>query len=154
MNGKHQLDGLGKAGVILNVVVGSGEALLSVIYFFIGIILLFNRDVGYGIGLILLCLLFGSISTIALIYNARVLSGDLQYKQTACILGFVSLSILGSILLIVSQDIEVDENGKYLSTQNNKEDLADILTKYKELLDNEAITLDEYNMIKRKLLSR
>ncbi len=151
MKGKYELDGLGKAGVILNVIFGSGLAFFSIVYFFVGIVRLINLGDGISIVIILLSISGISISTIGLVYNARVLSGELEYKYIACIIGFVSLSILGSVLLIVSQNIEIGYESGNSSTNNN--DLADTLIKFKELLDNDAITVEEYSMIKRKILS-
>lgn len=144
MKGKKELDSLGLAGVIVNVVVTGIESIISVILLVAGLTVIWNDAI--GLLYLVLALILGTLSIIALVFNAKVLAGELSYIKVASVLGFICLSILGSVLLIISSDEVVNDD-------TNKEfNLADTLTKFKELLNSEAITEEEFVALKRKLI--
>lgn len=139
---EEELDSLGLAGVIVNVVVTGLESLGSLVLFIIGILTIDSFGFLYLLG----ALIIGTLAVIALIFNAKVLAGELQYKKLASILGFICLSILGSVLLIISKlEVGKDEN-------NYQVNLVNTLTKFKEILDLGAITEEEFITLKKNLI--
>lgn len=141
MENRKELDGLGLAGAILNIVMVGLEILGCLVLLIVGFVLVWND--GFGLFMIVASILVGSLAIITLIFNAKVLAGELKYKTTASVLGFICLSILGSVLLLISK-----------TEHNNKTviDLAEKLAKFKELYDADIITEEEFKTIKRKLV--
>ncbi|MDF2700410.1 MAG: hypothetical protein K0Q49_1968 [Haloplasmataceae bacterium] len=131
-----KLDSLGKAGVIVNLVFFGLEILAALSMLISGIGDLTDIRFLSIFG----ALLLGSLTIVATLFNAKVLNGELRYKTLASVLGFVCLSVLGSILLIVSKDEAIEDH------------LADTLTKLKALLDAGAITEVEFNALKNNLI--
>jgi len=143
MKNKKELDGLGLAGVIVNVVVTGLESIGSIILMIVGLVVVINDSI--GLLYMIIAILLGSLSIIALIFNAKVLAGELEHKKVASVLGFICLSVLGSVLLIISKE-EV-RNDKY-----NEYHIADTLTKFKELVDLGVISDEEFILLKNKII--
>ncbi len=142
---KKELDSLGLAGVIVNVVVLSIESLVAVFLIIAGLVIIVDFTI--GLLYLLLGLALSTISIIALVFNAKVLAGELIHKKVASVLGFICLSVLGSVLLTISKD-------EVASSENVTEhSLADTLTKLKELFDLKAISEVEFTELKRKLIN-
>lgn len=139
MDNRKELDSFGLAGAILNIVVSGIVAVTSAIILIGGIIIFWDND---SIGLLYFCIgiLFGSVSIISLVFNTKFLSGEYKYQKIASIMGFICLSILGSVLLTISK-IEED-NEKILND----------LKVLKEFFDKNIINETEYQRLKEKII--
>lgn len=141
MNNKKELDSFGLAGAILNIVVSGIETVLSVILLISGIIIFWDND---SIGILYFCigLLIISVSIISLIFNTKFLSGEYKYQKIASVMGFICLSILGSVLLSISQiDGDVEKNS-----------ILNDLKILKEFYDKNIINEAEYHRLKEKII--
>jgi|SRR5690554_3708665 len=139
MNNNKELDSFGLAGAILNIVVGGIESVASVIFMISGIIIFWDDSI--GLLYFIIGLLIGSIAIISLVFNAKFISGEYKYKKEASVMGFISLSVLGSVLLTISK-LEVKESASLLND----------LKRAKELLDAKVINEEEYVELKRKII--
>jgi len=69
MENKKELDSLGLAGVILNIVVTGLESIGSLILLIAGIVFIWNDYI--GLVYLVMALLLGTLSIIALVFNAK-----------------------------------------------------------------------------------
>lgn len=142
MNNKKTFDSFGLAGAILNIVVAGMVAIASIVLVISGIIIFWDDTI--GLLYFILGIVFGSVSIITLVFNAKFLSGEYKYQKEASVLGFICLSILGSVLLLLSKPID--------ETSNDKNLLAN-LKSLKDLYDAKIINEEEYGELKRKFIT-
>ncbi len=151
MKEKLKLDVFGYAGAIINLIFASFIEVLAVNTF-----LSFNgKDIINIILVVLLYLFVGLLALYSIIFNIKILKGNTKEKTTAVVLGFLTLSIYGSILLMISRvktikDINMDEIKK---VKIDFLQIANDIVKFKSLYDNDVISEEEFKSIKQKLLN-
>lgn len=154
MKDKIKLDSFGYAGTILNIIFASLIEVATIIKF-LDYILYFDEEIMYIILVTLIHLFVGLLALYSIIFNTKILKGNIKERATAIILGFLTLSILGSIFLLISKEktnLDVKEN-KTLNIEIDYSQLAKEIEKFKALYDSGAINEEEYTTIKQKLFN-
>ena len=141
---KKEIDSFGLAGVILNVVVTGIESIGFLVLLVVGLVVIWSDSIGFLY--IIIATFFGTLAVVGLVFNSRLLAGEIKNKKIASVLGFICLSILGSVLLSISKEEEFILNPV-------KSSIVEDLSKFKELYDANIITEAEYNTLKSKIIN-
>lgn len=148
MSQKRSLDWLGKTGAIVNIFVSFIIVVFCLLSFIGSLMLIAEGDSTY-IGIASLVMVILILATMNLVFSSLLLGGSLKYKTVTIIFSFITLSVLGAVFLLCSNEVNY-QNKK--NDENNFSNLADSLSNYKSLLDSGAITEEEYNQIKKQLI--
>ncbi|ERJ12332.1 SHOCT domain-containing protein [Haloplasma contractile] len=149
-------DSLGRIGAILNLLSGV-VGILSSIIILILIFTTYSFDINYTLGGLLSILLLASLvlNSISIVYNTDFLKGNQDSKMKAIIFGIITGSILGSILILLSkpEGESTFNNTQQPNPYSTEDQTINRLYKYKQMLNDELITEEEFNDLKKKLLS-
>ncbi|MDF2700411.1 MAG: hypothetical protein K0Q49_1969 [Haloplasmataceae bacterium] len=144
MSDKKRINGLGRTGAVINIIFAVTVVILFLVLFVnsIQFYMFYKYDV-IIYDVIIKTVLFALFITFGLFSfakNVRLLKGKLDKKRSAIVFGFLTLSVIGSIFLIYSKEVVPI---KKVIDKHVAEELTDLITKYKSLLDSGVITEED-----------